>query len=88
MNQAAISLKLMQSAAKKKAQGIVRQRVANKKAATAARPSPMYTREERLDLIESAYEEYLESWSLNDFYPEAWWTFLCVGIPAGNRRML
>ena len=90
MDLAAIRMKLMHSAAKVKAQNIVRQRVsvANKKASTAGRPPPKYTREERLDLIESAYEEYLESWSLNDFYPDAWWTFLCVGKPAGSRQML
>ena len=90
MDLTAIRMKLMHSAAKDKAQNIVRQRVsvANKKAAIAGRPPPKYTPEERLDLTESVYDEYLESWSLNDFYPDAWWTFLCVGKPSSSRRML
>ena len=53
---AAIRIKLMHSAEKDKDQSIVQQRVsvANKKAATAGRPPPKYTHEERLDLIETA----------------------------------
>ena len=54
MDLSAIRMKLMHSAAKDKAQNIVRQRVSvsNTKAATAGRPPPKYTREERLDLTE------------------------------------
>ena len=81
-------MKLMHSAAKDKAQNVVRQRLSNKKANTSGKEAVKCTRKERLEMTEEAYGEYLASSSLNDFYPDAWWTFLSAGKPAGHRRML
>ena len=67
---AVISIKLMHSAAKDKAQNAVRQRLsyANKKGNTSGKEAVKCTRKERLEMTEEAYGEYLASSSLNDFY--------------------